>query len=253
MEKTATPWVLTRARDESRALQSALREAGVPSLVMPCIERKASRFPAWPWPVDAARPRFLFLTSPYAVGCVPWRRVMEAGVRVAALSPRCVQAVEEQGGRVELKAAGGTVALAKALAAHVARRFPSAQLDVVYPTSTLGPDLPEQKASRAVLSRLGRLSVPVVYATVVPRALTAQVQRLDGRAVSLVFASPSAVEHFQAARKASGARPRVTRVVCLGRSTARGWNASKWSSWPKAEVVATAAQLLAVLTKERKP
>jgi uroporphyrinogen-III synthase len=252
VQKPKPIWVLTRARAESHELSRAMRAAGLATRVLPCIERTRRAFPAWPWPAGDNVP-FVFVTSPYAAGCVPWKRLLARSVRVAALEPKSVEVLRGLGVPVEVTARGGTVALAKALTRYRRAFLLPRDLDIVYPTSTLGTDEREQQASRRLLARLGRVSAPVCYATAAPRGLAAAVRKLPARPLGLVFASPSAVKHFDAARKQAKVRPEVRAVVCLGLSTASAWNEARLAAWPKARSVTSISQLISACQEENQP
>ncbi len=245
MKAPSTIWVVTRPLAEAKALVRALGAQGVLAKALPCIERQKVSFPEWP-----GTPRgvpFVFVTSPYAAECVPWRRLR--GVRVAALRPKSVQVLERKGVACEVTAQGGAVALAKALSAH-AKKAKRGAIDVLYPTSDLGGGEAEQQKARAVLAKLGRVTAPVVYRTVAPARLPERVRALASRPMGLVFTSPSAVRNFQAARARARVRPQVRGVVCLGRSTARAWNDGRLLEWPTARCVASAEAVIEAVTKE---
>lgn len=245
VQAPSTIWVVTRPLAEAKALVRALKAEGAKAKALPCIEREKLSFPKWP-SADRGLP-FLFVTSPFAAECVPWRKMR--GVLVAALMPKSVEVVEAKGGVCAVTAKGGAVALAEAVAEH-ARIERSSRLDVLYPTSDLGGSEPEQQKARKVLATVGQVTAPVVYRTVAPPRLAEQVRKLGERPVGLVFSSPSAVRNFQAARSRARVRPLVRGVVCLGKSTARAWNDGRLKEWPAARCVASTDEVIKAVTKE---
>src|SRR5262249_10115778 len=147
--------------------------------LVPCIERHALPWPAWP-PAP-----LVFITSKAAAQ----RLISEwhgrpPGTRVAAVAPATRAALGAAGGPVDVSAGGGAPALAAAV---------GGPLDTLYPTSDVGTEQPEQTSALAVLEALGRVYRHVVYEVRAPAGLAERLRALGP--CGYVFFSPSAVEN----------------------------------------------------------
>lgn len=207
-DAVVTPWVITRAADDAAAQCEVLREAGLPAFALPCVERVLR-------PVHAWRPEgygVVFLTSAAAVSAVR-ATLSDFPGALAALAPHTAAALRASGLSPTIEAEGGAVHLAQTVAAHVKQLAVRAPV-FWYPTSDAGARADEQTAAVALLEALGPVTRQVVYETRAPQGLAEAVGRLPQR-FHLFFASPSAVEHFVAAKS-----PRAPeRVACWGHST----------------------------------
>jgi uroporphyrinogen-III synthase len=201
-------WVLTRTVEEGRALADELG-----ALLIPCIERVALPWPAWP------SGALVFVTSK-AVAQQLISQARPQNLRIAAVAPATKALLEGAGVHVDISAPGGALALAEA----VKRAGPT---DVFYPTSDAGVDQPEQAAAMKVLESNGRVHRHVVYEVRAPQGLAGAL-RAAGEA-AFIFYSPSAVAHVAAA----GVVP--LKAVCVGASTARA--ASEQHGWPEPVLV----------------
>ncbi len=203
-----TPWAITRAAADAAEQCEALQKAGVSAFALPCVERVLR--PVAEWRPDGYG--VVLLTSAAAVSAVRSTLSTFSGA-LAALSPHTSAALRASGLSPTLEAEGGAVALAQAVVAHVKQLGVPAPA-FWYPTSDVGHRAEEQTAAVALLELLGPVTRQVVYETRAPEGLAEAVSRLPQR-FHLFFASPSAVEHFLAARA-----PRAPeRVACWGHST----------------------------------
>ncbi len=186
-------WVITRAQPDADADAKALRDAGFDAIAVPCIERVALPWPAWP---STGKPRVVFVTSPFAARQLAAAWPIDA--RVAAMAPITSAKLRAAGVPVAFEAEGGAVALARTL---------SGPLDVLYPTSDVGMQQDEQDEALKILQSFATVTRAAVYATK-PTGLPVP------KGQAYVFMSPSAVEH-------AGDDLRPQRVVCIGQSTVR--------------------------------
>lgn len=196
-------WVITRAQPDADADASALRAAGFEAVAVPCIERVALPWPAWP---PTGRPRVVFVTSPFA-----GRQLVQAwplDATVAALAPITSAKLREAGVPVAIEAEGGVVALARALEAR------GGPVDVLYPTSDVGLQQEEQAEALKILSTFAQVTRAAVYATRRPDGLQLP------KGARYVFMSPSAVENALAGGDLS-----AEAVACIGQSTVRAFRA----------------------------
>lgn len=203
-----TPWAITRAADDATVQCEALWKAGLTAFALPCVERVLRPVHEWRPDGDGV----VFLTSATAVSAVRQTLSGFPGA-LAALSPHTSAALRASGLVPTIEAEGGAVSLAHAVAAHVKQLALRAPV-FWYPTSDAGARADEQAAAVALLEALGPVARQVVYETRAPRGLAEAVARLPQR-FHLFFASPSAVEHFVAAR----APVAPDRVACWGHST----------------------------------
>jgi len=187
-------WVLTRTIEDSEPLAN---ELGLD--VVPCIERHDLPWPPWP-----SSP-LIFVTS----AAVARRLILltvPSGTRIAAVAPVTTAVL----GRVDVSASGGAVALAQAVKA-----WAKARLEILYPTSDVGLEQPEQEEAVRILQTVGTVHRHAVYETRAPPELEAALVEHKGR--GFVFYSPSAVNNFV------DAGGEASRALCVGASTARAW------------------------------
>lgn len=195
-------WVITRAQPDADADAQALRDAGFDAIAVPCIERVPLPWPAWS---PAARPRVVFVTSPFAAKQLIAAWPIDADV--AAMAPITSAKLRAAGVPVAIEAEGGAVALAHA----VVRAKPAA---ILYPTSDAGMRQEEQDDALALLEACAAVTRAAVYATQPPPGLVVP------RGEAYVFMSPSAVENALAA---GDLHPQA--VACIGHSTHRRYAA----------------------------
>ncbi len=146
---TVTPWLVTRARDESAALVEALVRAGLKASALPCIERRpiewAPDLAAW-----AGRKTLFMVTSPFGarrlIDCWP---TLEGHGIVAALAPTTVRVLEAAHIPVAISAPGGAAGLARAAASPSRSRPPS---DCV-PSANCIASSPMRRAVRMICRR----------------------------------------------------------------------------------------------------
>jgi uroporphyrinogen-III synthase len=215
-----SPWLITRASEESAPLVERLGRLGVPAAALPCIERREIE---WTADLDAGSHRMtiFMVTSPFGARCLVahWPQLRGRG-RVAALAPSTAQVLERARIATDISARGGALALARAVAGQVA----SARPLILWLTSAAGAGEPEQEEAAAVLANAGELHRIIAYETRAPQDLPRQLMRWQGRRASAVFFSPSACRNFLAARAAAGDGPVLEHIVCIGRSTLRAWS-----------------------------
>ena len=213
-----TTWLITREIEDE--------EARAPNeILVPCLETKLL---SWPWtPGSSALTLF---TSRRAVAAWSAAGRPALGV-VSALFPVTSKALENERLTPHITSEGGAVGLARAI-----ERWWHEQgkptLHIRYPTSDAGVSSDEQKEALGILTSLGSVDRRVVYLVTAPPQLRQSLERAAKGDWSISFASPSAIQHFFAARPIIETAPSL--VACRGASTERAWNELRPESWPPA-------------------
>jgi uroporphyrinogen-III synthase len=133
---------------------------------------------------------------------------------VAALRPATAAALASRHVPVSITAERGAHPLALEVS-HALSTRGIRSASIWYPTSDLAEERDEHHEALGVLRALGSVTRVVAYETRAPKALASDMERLPS-AYGVVFASPSAVEHFV---RAAADSPVPQRVVCWGAST----------------------------------
>jgi uroporphyrinogen-III synthase len=227
---TVTPWLVTRALDDSTALVEALERAGLQAAALPCVERRPVEWEpdlaAW-----AGRKTLFMVTSPYGARRLidHWPKLAGHGT-VAALAPTTVRVLEAARIPVAISGAGGAEGLARA----VAEQQENAGAVIVWLTSAAGLTEPEQELAAGRLRVVGELHRIVAYETRSPEDLEARLEEWRGKRASAVFFSPSACRSFLAARGVTARGPVLERIACIGQSTLRTWSQLRSRGLPAA-------------------
>lgn len=233
-------WLITRAQPEADEDVAALRAVGSTAIALPCIERVALPWPEW----KPEGPRVIVVSSSFGAQALAqvWRRLPEPKPAVAAMAPATTARLEQAGIRVEIRAEGGIVALARAVQRWHLNRG-GGLLALLYATSDVGTRQPEQEEALGMLRTFAKVDRVAVYSTRAPAGLEARLKALKPP-VSLVFMSPSAVEH---------ALPHLalvpSAVACIGQSTYRRF--CELAANPPAIQHSSFGAFVAALTKER--
>ncbi|HEY4221586.1 MAG TPA: uroporphyrinogen-III synthase [Myxococcota bacterium] len=209
------PWVVTREAGDAAPLLSALRERGVDARSIPAIERRPL-----PWP-DVVRGHedsaMFFLTSPYAARLTLAHlhaNALDARVfQFAAIAPATVAVLRAASLQADVHCAGGSIALARAVDGGARGRS-----EILYPTSDVGLDSPEQNEAAGILARAHSVRRFAIYCTNDAHDLVPAIRALASP-YCVVFHSPSAVDAFGRAL-ADGAPPPIF-AACVGESTLR--------------------------------
>ena len=217
-------WIVTREGSDAEQSAQALRARGLRARCLPCIEREALPWPPALAPRRDAAGTLIMCTSPFAARLViaRWPALREAAgdtpLSCAATAPATARVLDEAGVPVTVRAHGGVVALAGAVASAV-RGGPRPL--VLYPTSDVGEQSAEHATALAELPGFADVCRAIAYATRAAPELERALGDLEPDAAMLVF-SPSAVDALSAAATRAGAAlPRT--VVCVGDSTARAY------------------------------
>lgn len=216
-------WIVTREQRDAEQTVQALRERGLRTRALPCIAREAVAWPAELTP-PGDRATLLLCTSPFAARLVIERwPALRAAAASAALScaatvPATARLLDDAGVPVAVRATGGVVALAAAVADAV-RAGPRPW--VLYPTSDVGDESDEHVAALEALARVADVRAAVAYATRAAAGLDGALRDLEPDA-ALLFFSPSAVNALVAAAGRTGVALPAT-VVCVGASTAHAF------------------------------
>lgn len=236
-------WLITREALEAEADCALLARRGVTARPAPCIE-----FAPLPWPrwrAEAGVP-LTVLSSKHAAVCY-LAQPDRAGL-VAAMAPTTANLLASQGVSCAVVAQGGAVALAQAVrAAWTLGGQP--RWHVRWPTSDAGPATLEQGEALQLLAQVGPVQREPAYRTTVPAGLEASLAPLVRQPWCATFSSPSAVEAFLSHLPADARAP--ARVLCLGRSTLRAWEAHRRPGWPEAWL--TTSLLDTVVSLEERP
>jgi uroporphyrinogen-III synthase len=195
------------------------------AILVPCLETKLL-----PWPWSSSSDELTLFTSRRAVAA--WSAAgRPALATVAALAPVTSKALEREGTTPTITSESGAVGLARAI-----ERWWNEQgrppLQLRYPTSDAGLRSQEQHEALQLLTSLGSVDRRVVYLVTAPAQLRQSLERAARGDWSISFASPSAIEHFFAARPLIETPPSL--VACRGASTERAWNERRPESWPTA-------------------
>ena len=202
----------------------ALRRRGVRARALPCIARQALPWPVTLAPAQDGAATIVLCTSPFAARQViaRWPALLAAAagapLSCAATAPTTARLLEDAGVPVSIRAAGGVVALARAIT-DTARGGPRPL--VLYPTSDVGDESDEHSQALAMLAPCADVMGGVAYSTTPAAGLDGAVREFE-RDAALLFFSPSAVTALLAAAARAGvALPAA--VVCVGGSTARAF------------------------------
>jgi uroporphyrinogen-III synthase len=236
-------WLITREADDARADCGALAERGVEAQPLPCVEFEGLEWPRW---VQRPGTPLTVLSSKQAA-----QRYLaqpdRAGL-VAAMAPVTAGLLATHGTSCTVVATGGAVALAQAVwATWTLLGQPAWHLR--WPTSDVGLGTREQGEALALLSRVGPVERAAVYRTRPPEGLAEALHRSLRRPWSATFSSPSAVEAFVAGAPEDAVAP--GNVICLGRSTARAWEAQRRPGW--CDALLTTSLLDTVVSLEESP
>jgi len=236
-------WLITREAVEAEADCALLAQRGVPARPAPCVA-----FEPLPWPAWTPGPGvpLTVLSSKHAAVC--YLQQPDRSGLVAAMAPTTANLLASQGVSSAVVAQGGAVALAQAvLAAWTLGGQPRWHLR--WPTSDVGAGTLEQGEALALLRRVGPVQREAAYRTTVPSGLAGTLRPLLRADWSATFSSPSAVEAFLANLPTDVRAP--TRVLCLGRSTLRAWEAHRHAGWTEAWL--TTSLLDTVVSLEERP
>ena len=223
-------WLITRPAAEAQQLVAELEKRGVPARALPCIERRFTRLASW----RREGPGLIFLTSAAAVE--PVCASLEAlssptPPAFAAVTPATLATLEAAGQKAVVTAPGGSVALAREVAAWLANQ--PLRWAVLYPTSDLGSE--EQREALTQLEEVADVSRVMAYQVTAPTGLPRTLASLESMATGLFFSSPSAVRHFADAVTPAFAPPAY--VACFGRSTMTQALHLLPSAWPSPTLV----------------
>lgn len=240
-----TRWIITRAVEDSGPLVAQLNARGVPAMAVPCIEREQLRWPQWELGPDDDAERLLFLTSLAAAhGAVSWCQQPSARRAYVAAMPQAAAHLKEHGVPVDVVSEGGAVALAGAVKAWWRG---GGSLRVLYPSSDVGEQQPEQHEAVALMGHFAQVDRACVYLTKMPPELPTRLASLPPEPARWLFASPSAVVNLWATPSAASVAPAVD-VLCLGASTLRTWHSRRHHTWPQGRLYDKRAPLIDALT-----
>jgi uroporphyrinogen-III synthase len=212
----ATTWLITREIEDAGACAPN-------EIFVPCLE---TRLLSWPWSPGSSA--LTIFTSRRAVAAWSAAGRPELGV-VSALVPVTSKALERDRVTPHITSEGGVVGLARAIEQWW-REEGKPSLHIRYPTSDAGLSSDEQKEALGILTALGSVDRRVVYVVTAPPQLRQSLERAAKGDWSISFASPSAIQHFFAARPLIETAPSL--VACRGASTERAWNELRPESWP---------------------
>ena len=230
----------------------ALRSRGARARALPCIAREALPWPDDLAPVHDGGATIVLCTSPYTAGQViarwPALSAVAAGAPLscAATAPTTARLLEDAGLPVSIRAQGGVVALARAIAETTGG---GQRPLVLYPTSDLGEESDEHAQALAMLAPCADVMGGVVYSTRPAAELDGAVRDLE-RDAALLFFSPSAVTALVAATARAGIALPAT-VVCVGGSTARAFERAAHRAATLAPRDADVADFVCSLPEER--